>query len=47
MTTFYQKFHNQNGNDIKVVKRVQVITKKEVIALKILNVDYNYVQCTE
>lgn len=36
---FYQKYHNQNGNDMKAVKRFQVIFKKQVIALKILNVD--------
>lgn len=33
---FYKKFHNQNGNDIRAVKRFQVIFKNEVIVLKYL-----------
>lgn len=37
----------RNGNDLKAVKRFQVILKKEVRALKILKIDHNYVQCTE
>lgn len=34
---FYQKFQNQNGNDIKAVKRFQVILKKEVTVRNIKN----------
>ena len=40
---FYQKFHDQNGNDRKAVKRFHVIFKKEVKALIILKIDHNYV----